>query len=122
MVLNGSEIGGGSIRINSSEMQMAVFRALNIPEDEAIEKFGHLLDALKFGCPPHGGIAFGMDRLAMLMSGATSIRDVIAFPKTQTATCPLMDAPAPVDTKQLLELGIRVRKEVTEEKKSEVKV
>ena len=118
MVLNGSEMGGGSIRINSSELQMAVFRALNISEEEAQEKFGHLLTALKMGCPPHGGIAFGVDRMAMLMSGASSIRDVIAFPKTQTATCPLMDAPAPVDTKQLLELGIRVRKEVTEEKKS----
>lgn len=119
MVLNGSEIGGGSIRINSSELQMAVFRALNISEAEAQDKFGHLLDALKFGCPPHGGIAFGLDRIAMLMTGSTSIRDVIAFPKTQTATCPLMEAPAPVDPKQLLELGIRVRKDITEEKKSE---
>lgn len=112
------KLGGGSIRINSSELQMAVFRALNISEEEATEKFGHLLTALKMGCPPHGGIAFGMDRIAMLMSNATSIRDVIAFPKTQTATCPLMEAPAPVDAKQLLELGIRVRKEVVEEKKS----
>jgi aspartyl-tRNA synthetase len=117
MVLNGSEIGGGSIRINSSELQMAVFRTLNISEEEAYEKFGHLLTALKMGAPPHGGIAFGLDRLAMLMTGSTSIRDVIAFPKTQTATCPLTDAPAPVDPKQLLELGIRVRKDVTEEKK-----
>lgn len=121
MVLNGTELGGGSIRINSSEMQMAVFRALNISEEEAYEKFGHLLTALKFGTPPHGGIAFGVDRLAMLMTGSTSIRDVIAFPKTQTASCPLTDAPAPVDPKQLLELGIRIRKDIVEEKKSEEK-
>lgn len=116
MTLNGSEIGGGSIRINSPEMQMAVFNALNISVEDANEKFGHLLTALKLGCPPHGGIAFGMDRIAMIMTNSTSIRDVIAFPKTQTATCPLTEAPAPVDPKQLLELGIRVRKEVVEEK------
>jgi aspartyl-tRNA synthetase len=116
MALNGSEIGGGSLRINSPEMQMAVFRTLNISEADANEKFGHLLTALKFGCPPHGGIAFGIDRLAMLMTDSTSIRDVIAFPKTQTATCPLMDAPAPVDAAQLVELGIRLRKEPDKDK------
>ncbi|TAK73638.1 MAG: aspartate--tRNA ligase [Gammaproteobacteria bacterium] len=110
MVLNGSEIGGGSVRINSSDMQKAVFRLLNISDEEAEEKFGHLLTAMKLGCPPHGGIAFGLDRLVMLMTGASSIRDVIAFPKTQTASCPLMDAPSTVEPEQLIELGIRVVK------------
>lgn len=114
MTLNGSEIGGGSIRINSSEMQKTVFNILNISDAEAEEKFGHLLTAMKLGCPPHGGIAFGLDRLVMLMTGATSIRDVIAFPKTQTASCPLMDAPAPVEPEQLIELGIRVAKKEKE--------
>ena len=110
MVLNGNEIGGGSIRIHREDVQAAVFRILGIEEQEAQEKFGFLLTALRYGCPPHGGIAFGLDRLVMLMSGAASIRDVIAFPKTQTASCPLTDAPGPVDPGQLRETGIRLRK------------
>ena len=109
MVLNGAEIGGGSVRIHRREVQQAVFRVLGIGEDEARERFGFLLDALGFGCPPHGGIAFGLDRIAMLMTGSGSIRDVIAFPKTQTANDPLTGAPAPADPRQLRELGIRVR-------------
>jgi len=109
MVLNGSEIGGGSVRIFREEMQSAVFELLGIGAEEARLKFGFLLDALRFGCPPHGGIAFGLDRLAMLMAGADSIREVIAFPKTQTAADPLTDAPTEVSEAQLRELHIRVR-------------
>ncbi len=109
MVLNGTEIGGGSVRIHRQEMQSAVFDLLGIGPEEAQLKFGFLLNALKYGAPPHGGIAFGLDRLTMLMAGADSIRDVIAFPKTQTAACPLTDAPTEVSEEQLRELHIRVR-------------
>jgi aspartyl-tRNA synthetase len=109
LVLNGSEIGGGSVRIHRQEMQSTVFELLGIGAEEAQRKFGFLLDALKFGAPPHGGIAFGLDRLAMLMAGADSIREVIAFPKTQTAADPLTDAPTEVSEAQLRELHVRVR-------------
>jgi aspartyl-tRNA synthetase len=109
MVLNGTEIGGGSLRIYTLDMQKAVFEALGISDEEAEDKFSFLLDALKYGAPPHGGLAFGLDRLVMLMTGASSIREVIAFPKTKTAECPLTEAPAPVDANQLRDLGIRLR-------------
>ena len=110
MVLNGTEVGGGSIRIHRDEIQQKVFHLLGIEEDEAQEKFGFLLTALKYGCPPHGGLAFGLDRLVMLMSGASSIRDVMAFPKTQSASCLLTQAPSEVTEGQLRELHLRVRK------------
>ncbi len=109
LILNGCEVGGGSIRINKTDMQSKVFDILGIGEEEAQDKFGFLLDALKYGCPPHGGVAFGLDRLVMLMTDSASIRDVIAFPKTQTAACPLMDSPAVVSDVQLRELGIKLR-------------
>lgn len=115
MVLNGTELGGGSIRIHDQRMQQTVFNLLGIDAAEQREKFGFLLDALKYGCPPHGGLAFGLDRLIMLMVGADSIRDVIAFPKTQSAQCLMTDAPGLVSAAQLRELSIRVREEKTGE-------
>ncbi|WP_394661772.1 aspartate--tRNA ligase, partial [uncultured Acinetobacter sp.] len=111
MVLNGTEVGGGSLRIYTLEMQKAIFEALGISDEEAEEKFSFLLNALRYGAPPHGGLAFGLDRLIMLMTGASSIRDVIAFPKTKTAECPLTQAPAPVEANQLRDLGIRLREQ-----------
>jgi len=108
LVINGSEVGGGSIRIHQSDMQKKVLKLLGIDENEAREKFGFLLDALDYGCPPHGGIAFGLDRLVMIICGADSIREVIAFPKTQTAACLLTDAPSNVPKKQLRELNIKI--------------
>jgi aspartyl-tRNA synthetase len=110
MVINGAEVGGGSVRIHRQDVQQAVFRVLGIEAEEAERKFGFLLTALKYGCPPHGGIAFGLDRIAALMTGAGSIREVIAFPKTQTANDLLTGAPSPAEEKQLRELGIRLRK------------
>ena len=109
MVLNGTELGGGSVRINRPEMQQAVFKVLGIENEEAEEKFGFLLKALSYGCPPHGGIAFGFDRLIMLMTGSSSIREVVAFPKTQSASCPMTDAPGDVSVQQLRELNIRLK-------------
>ena len=112
MVLNGTELGGGSIRIHEPEMQNAVFQVLGINEADREEKFGFLLNALKYGAPPHGGLAFGLDRLVMLMTGSDSIRDVIAFPKTQSAACVMTDAPGDADPNQLKELGLRARVKV----------
>ncbi len=116
MVLNGTELGGGSIRINKADMQSTVFRLLGIGPEEIQEKFGHMLNAFKYGAPPHGGLAFGLDRLVMMMTGSQSIREVIAFPKTQSASDPLTEAPGTVPAKQLRELHIRLREPVSEQK------
>ena len=111
IVVNGTELGGGSIRIHKEEIQSKVFKVMGISEEEANDKFGFLLDALKYGAPSHGGFALGLDRMIMLLTGCDSIREVIAFPKTQKAQCLLAKAPSPVDNEQLKELGLRIRKQ-----------
>jgi len=108
IVLNGSELGGGSIRINTTEMQEHMFRALGFSDEQASEQFGHLIDAFKFGAPPHGGIAYGLDRIVMHLAGLSSIRDVIAFPKVQNASELMTNCPDTVDEAQLRELGIAI--------------
>ena len=111
IVMNGDEMGGGSIRINTVDLQEKMFKALGLDEDTVRRKFGFFVDAFQYGAPPHGGIAYGFDRLAMLMTGTDNIKDVLAFPKTQSATCPLTGAPSIVDEKQLAEAHIMLRNE-----------
>jgi aspartyl-tRNA synthetase len=113
LVLNGNEIGGGSIRIHRPEIQRRVFAALGLSQEEIKEKFGFFVEALAYGTPPHGGCAFGLDRLVMILAGANSLREVIAFPKTQKAACPLTDAPGSVSDHQLLELALKIDKNET---------
>ncbi len=109
LVCNGYELGGGSLRIHDRALQERVFRILGLPDETIQERFGHLLEAFEYGVPPHGGVAFGLDRVVMMLAGTDNIRDVIAFPKTQSMQDPMMDAPSPVDEAQLRELGIQVR-------------